>query len=103
MQVRFQREAEAELAAARVWYALQREGLDDELTQRVDETLQRIVKAPYAYPVVYRQLRRAVLRQFPLAIFYEPTDDEIHVFAVYHSSRDQKKLRLRVRRTRQDG
>ena len=102
MQVRFQPEAEAELAAARVWYALQREGLDDELTQRVEETLQRIVNAPYAYPVVYRQLRRAVLRQFPLAIFYEPTDDEIHVFAVYHSSRDQKKLRLRVRRTRHD-
>ena len=102
MHVRFQPDAEAELAAVRVWYALQRECLDDELTQRVDETLQRIVNAPYAYPIVYRQLRRAVLRQFPLAVFYEPTDEEIHVFAVYHSSRDPKKLRLRIRRTIQE-
>jgi len=103
MHIRFQPDAEAELAAARLWYALQREGLDDELTQRVDETLQRIADAPYAYPIVYRQLRRAVLRQFPLAIFYEPTGHEIYVFAVYHSSRDPKKLRSRVRRTTQQG
>ena len=102
MHIRFQPDAEAELAAARAWYAVQRDGLDYELTQRVDETLQRIVNAPYAYPIVYRQLRRAVLPQFPLAIFYEPADDEIHVFAVYHSSRDPHTLRSRVHRTIQD-
>lgn len=96
MQIRFQPEAEAELAEARVWYALQREGLDDALMQRVDEALQRILRAPYAYQVVYRQFRRAVLHQFPFAIFYQPTDDEIRVFAIYHSSRDPKKLRSRV-------
>ena len=45
MQIRFQPEAEAELAEARVWYALQREGLDDALMQRVDEALQRILRA----------------------------------------------------------
>jgi plasmid stabilization system protein ParE len=63
--------------------------------QRVDEALDRIVDSPYAYQVVYRQLRRAVLHQFPFAIFYRPFDDEIQVFAVYHSSRDPKRLRLR--------
>ena len=96
MQIHFQPEAEAELAEARLWYALQREGLDDALMQRVEEALQRIVDAPYAYQVAYRQLRRAVLHQFPFAIFYWPGDDEIRVFAVYHSSRDPKKLRSRI-------
>lgn len=96
MQIHFQPEAEAELAEARVWYALQREGLDDALMQRVEEALQRIVEAPHAYQVVYRQLRRAVLHQFPFAIFYQPIDEEIRVFAVYHSSRDPKKLRSRM-------
>ena len=70
MQIHFQPEAEAELAEARLWYAQQREGLDDALMQRVEEALQRIADAPYAYPVVYRQLRRAVLHQFPFAIFF---------------------------------
>jgi len=96
MQIHFQPEAEAELAEARLWYAQQREGLDDALMQRVEEALQRIADAPYAYPVVYRQLRRAVLHRFPFAIFYWPSDDEIRVFAVYHSSRDPKKLRSRI-------
>ena len=100
MQIRFQPEAEADLAEARLWYALQREGLDDALMQRVEEALQRIVCAPYAYQIVYRQLRRAVLHQFPFAIFYRPTADEIRVFAVYHSSRDPKNLRSRMFRGR---
>lgn len=100
MQIHFQPEAEAELAEACLWYALQSEGLDDALMQRVDEALQRIILAPLAYQVVYRQLRRAVLHQSPFAIFYLPIDDEIRVCAVYHSSRDPKKLRSRIRRKR---
>jgi len=63
---------------------------------RIDETLQRIREAPGAYPLIYRQLRRAVLRQFPFAIFYEVTADEILVFAIYYSRRDPDKLRKRV-------
>ena len=100
MQISFQPEAEAELAEARLWYALQGEGLDDALMQRIEEALQRILDAPYAYQVAYRQLRRAVLQQFPFAIFYLPTAEEIRVFAVYHSSRDPKKLRARISRER---
>lgn len=90
MQTRFQPEAEAELAEAREWYALQRHGLDSELMLRIDETLRRITQAPKAYPEVYRQIRRAVIRQFPFAIFYEQKSDEIRVIAVYHSSAIQR-------------
>ena len=53
MQIRFQPEAEAELAEARVWYGLQRDGLGATLMRRIDETLQRIVEAPSTYPLVY--------------------------------------------------
>ena len=95
MQIRFHADAEAELIAARVWYGLQREGLESALMQRVDEALGRILAAPYSYPVVYRQLRRVVIRQFPFAIFYEPLGDEIFVFAVYHSKRNPETLRER--------
>lgn len=96
MQIRFQPEAEAELAEARVWYGLQGDGLDVALMLRIDQTLQRIVQAPQAYPIVYRQLRRVVVRQFPFAIFYEAAADEILIFAVYHSRRNPEKLRSRL-------
>jgi plasmid stabilization system protein ParE len=98
MQVRFLPEADAELAEARVWYRQQRAGLDKELMQRIDETLQRISDAPRRFPHVYRRLRRAIVRQFPFAIFYEVTKDEILVFAVFHSRRDPKQLTSRVKR-----
>ena len=97
MQVKFEPDAEIDLAEARVWYGRQRLGLDVELMLRVDEAVQRIANAPYSYPVAYRQLRRAMVRQFPLAIFYDPGADEIRVFAVYHARRDRRKLKSRFR------
>ena len=95
MQIRFQPEAEAELAEARLWYSLQREGLDVGLMKRVDQALSAIVATPEAYPIVYRNLRRAVIRQFPFAIFYDVGESEIAVFAVYHSRRDPENLMSR--------
>jgi plasmid stabilization system protein ParE len=92
MQIRFQPEAEIELAEARLWYSLQREGLDTALMRRVDQTLASIAAHPQSYPIVYRNLRRAVARQFPFAIFYESAQSEIVVFAVYHSRRDPERL-----------
>jgi toxin ParE1/3/4 len=95
MQIRFQPEAETELAEARLWYAFQREDLDATFMMRVDQALRTIAQAPRSCPIVYRTLRRAVLRQFPFAIFYELRRDEIVVLAVFHSSRDPERLASR--------
>src|SRR6266511_5782358 len=97
MIVRFTPDADTELAAARQWYAYQREDLDLEFMQSIDEALSRIVANPNLYPVVYRTLRRAVVRRFPFAIFYEVAADEIQVIAVFHSRRDPERWRSRVR------
>ena len=95
MQIRVLPEANAELAEARVWYGLQREGLDVALMQRVDETLSRVTDNPNAFPITYRRLRRAIVKQFPFAVFFEVATDEIVVFAVFHSRRNPKQLTSR--------
>ena len=87
MQIRFLPEADTDLAEARVWYGLQRAGLDVELMHRIDETIQRISRAPRRFPLIHRHLRRAIVRQFPFAVFYKVTTNEIVVFAVFHSKR----------------
>src|ERR1051325_1079287 len=97
MQIRFLPEADTDLAEARVWYRLQRDGLDVELMQRIDEPLRKISDAPRRYPLIHRHLRRAIVRQFPFAIFYEVTDNEIVVFAVSHSRRNPKQLTSRLK------
>ena len=71
MIIRFTPEADAELAESRQWYARQRENLDTEFMQKIDEALSRIVSNPQSCPIVHRTLRRAVVRRFPFAIFYE--------------------------------
>lgn len=100
MQIRFRPEAEAELAEARLFYSLQRQGLDVALMQRIDQTLNAIAARPHAFPIIYGNLRRAVVRQFPFAIFYELSEHEINVFAVYHSSRNFERLLTRIYRSR---
>jgi plasmid stabilization system protein ParE len=97
MQIRFLPEADTELAEARVWYGLQRDGLDVQLMRRIDETLQRISDTPRRFPLIHRHLRRAIVRQFPFAIFYEITKNEIVVFAVFHSRRNPKQLTSRLK------
>lgn len=97
MQIRFRPEADTDLAEARVWYGLQRDGLDTKLMQRIDETLRRISDAPRRFPLIRRHLRRAIVKQFPFAIFYEVTKNEIVVFAVFHSRRNPKQLTSRLK------
>ena len=63
MIIRFTPEADAELAEARQWYAHQRADLDIEFMERIDDALSRIINNPQLYPVVYRSLRRAVVRR----------------------------------------
>ena len=96
MIIRFTPEADAELAEARQWYAHQREDLDIEFIERIDDALSHIVDNPQMYPIVYKTLRRAVVRRFPFAVFYQVTADEIQVIAVFHSRRDPEKWKSRV-------
>src|SRR6267142_4191496 len=96
MIIRFSSDADAELAEARQWYAHQREDLDLEFMDSVDEALTQVVRNPHLYPILYRNLRRAVVRRFPFAVFYEVTAGEIHVLAVFHSRRDPEIWKSRV-------
>lgn len=96
MIIRFTPEADAELAESRQWYARQRENLDTEFMQKIDDALSRIVSNPQSYPIVYKTLRRAVVRRFPFAIFYEVVGQELQVVAVYHSRRDPDVWKARV-------
>jgi plasmid stabilization system protein ParE len=88
MLIRFTPEADADLTEAREWYSHQRAGLDLEFMDSVDEALSRVVRNPQSFPIVYRDLRRVVVRRFPFAVFYSLTSEQILVTAVFHSRRD---------------
>jgi plasmid stabilization system protein ParE len=94
-------EAEAEIVEAHNWYKLQAEGLSSEFLRAVDACLSAIEREPLAYPIVYKQVRRALVRKFPYSIFfvYEQLDEEterIVVLACFHGRRDPKQWQERA-------
>jgi toxin ParE1/3/4 len=85
--VRFHPEAKRELQDAAAWYNHQRKGLGAEFFLCIDESISRIIENPLLYPIIHNNIRRAVVRRFPFAVFYE-VDEEIRVIAIFHSYRN---------------
>jgi toxin ParE1/3/4 len=83
-------EAEADLAASRLWYEEQHEGLGTRFIAEVDATLRRIERNPLAFGFVRGKLRRALVQRFPFGVFYVLTEPHIVVVAVLHAARDPR-------------
>jgi plasmid stabilization system protein ParE len=89
-------EAELDIAEAYVWYESRRIGLGEEFLGSVDAAIERICRHPLIYPIVHEAYRRALIRRFPYAVFFEPTESSVTVYALFHTSRDPQKWRQRL-------
>lgn len=97
LTARFRPEALEDLAQARDWYDAQRPGLGDELLRCVEAAVAAAVRSPGVYPRAHGEVRRALVRRFPYAVYYRSecrpsteADDgpeEVLVLAVAHVSR----------------
>jgi plasmid stabilization system protein ParE len=88
-------EAELDITEAYVWYESRRVGLGEEFLSAVDASMERIRRQPAIYASVHEVYRRALVRRFPYAIFFEYAE-AVTVYAVFHTSRDPEKWRLRL-------
>lgn len=81
-------EAEAEIQQAFDWYQEQSEGLGLEFLRAIEACLFGIMRNPFAYTIVkVPNVRRALVRRFPYALFYLVDDDAIVVIAVFNVKR----------------
>ena len=81
-------EAEAEVQQAFDWYQEQSEGLGLEFLRAIEACLFAITRDPFAYLVVkVPNIRRALIRRFPYALFYLVDDEAIVVIAVFNVKR----------------
>ena len=83
-------EAEADLAASKLWYDEQHEGLGARFVEEVDATFRRVEANPMAFSSVRGKLRRALVQRFPFGVFYVLTEPHIVVAAVLHAARDPR-------------
>ena len=89
VRVRVAPEAEAELAAAALWYESKCPGLGVDLLAAVDAALERIAENPLASAVWQPGLpyRRHLVWRFPFLIFFTVSDETVDVLAVAHAKR----------------
>ena len=89
-------EAEQDSADAYGWYEGRRPGLGEDFLSCVDACIQGISRAPDMHMVVHETYRRALVRRFPYAVFYEHAGNTATIYAVFHTSRDPDKWRQRL-------
>jgi len=89
-------EAQAEFDEAFDYYDGQRAGLGAVLVTRVQEIFDRIAANPLMHRVVFADVRKAVVKQFPYCVFYRAERARVEVIAVFHSSRDPSVWQGRV-------
>ena len=81
MSVVIRPQAEAEIAEAYDYYEAVSEGLGAAFLLAVEACLNGIERSPEMYAVIYKDIRRGLLRRFPYGIFYLIEQGEIVVLA----------------------
>ena len=84
------RVAELDITDAFLDYEEKREGLGHDFLLCVEDAIYRIEKNPLHYQVVYKNLRRVLVRRFPYSIFYFVDEHKVIVTAVFHARRNPK-------------
>jgi plasmid stabilization system protein ParE len=92
----YRREAQTEFDEAHDWYENRRSGLGAEFAEAVQHTIDRIVANPVGFAVVRSEVRCAVVRRFPFAVYYPVEQDRIVVISIFHGSRDPKAWQSRL-------
>ena len=82
------RVAQREFDEAADWYAQQQSSLGAEFIDEVNRTLVDVRDHPEFYAVVHDDLREALVRRFPYAVYYRVEPDQVVVVAVIHTARD---------------
>lgn len=92
-QVRLRRRAQQELLGAVEWYQGHDAALSAAFVDEVQALIRRIAELPHQFPVVHRAaIRRALLRQFPYAMYFKIERDDVIVLAILHQRRDHSGL-----------
>ena len=84
----FTQAARAELIAAQDWYEGEAAGLGRRFRQAIDALAQRMSENPRQFPIVFKNVRRALLRRYPYSLFFAVEGDDLTVIACFHASRD---------------
>jgi toxin ParE1/3/4 len=88
--------AREELIDAQDWYEGEAAGLGRRFRQAIDGLIERMIENPRQFPIVLKNVRRALLRRFPYSLFFVAEDEALIVIACFHASRDPSHWQTRT-------
>lgn len=88
-------EAQNDIDTTFVWYELKQQGLGKLYFQVIDKSIQFISNHPFSSQVVFKGIRRLVIKKFPYGIYYKVSANksEIQIIAVIHFQRNSRIIR----------
>ena len=89
-------EARADFDEAAGWYGERSPATADRFIDAVRDALYQIRAAPDFYGIVWNDVRCALVRRFPYAIYYHMKPEGVVVIAVIHTKRDTSVWQRRV-------
>lgn len=85
--------ARVDIREARDWYEERSPNLAVRFGSEIDEVMLAIRDQPLIHAKIYRDIRRAMTRRFPYAIYFMVENDRIVVLRVLHQARDPQEWR----------
>lgn len=95
MTVKLHPLAEGDLKEASDYYFDIDVNLETKFMTDLESTFNRILKFPNLYPYETKTSQKILMELFPYIILYEQLEDMIMIFAIFHTSRDDKELNVR--------
>ena len=87
MNLRISVEARSDISEAVEWLAERSPTVPQRFRASLEDTFGIILEHPSMFPQVHREVRRALLRKFPYAVFYIVEGDDAVVVGVVHQAR----------------
>jgi len=78
------------------WYESQCIGLGEDFLLTLEEFYSKITRTPKIYQLIYKTVRRKLLRKFPYGLFFVLRGDEVIIIAVMHTRRKPSDWNERV-------
>ena len=95
-KVIFTQAARTELIEAQDWYEAKATGVGRSFRHAISLLIERMSSNPLQFPIVFKNVRRALLRRFPYALFFVMGGETLMVIACFHGSRDPMRWQERT-------
>jgi plasmid stabilization system protein ParE len=96
MRLDFHPEALEEYEAAARYYGRRNPEVGRRFVEAVEEAIQRMLEAPFAWQRLDDQFRRCLTHVFPYAVIYQAGTESVLIIAIMHGCQDPDYWRDRI-------